>query len=168
MQNWDHSKKGFYMNNDELTHENTQFVLSYELLCLLRWIVENDAEKLKKIIAKGYSAGLKYDLERMREGWNLEEQSMEEIQHGIIEFFGLMEVLLQEVISEQAVHKALQKNLMPTLDQIDTAVCDDATVRSTLEKATAKIEHNPGENPKELLFKELLKQWKPNNKNVLN
>lgn len=155
------------MNNNEFSNENTQFVLSYELLCLLRWMVENDAEKLKKIIAKGYSAGLKYDIQSIRDGWN-EEQSMEDIQHGIVEFFGLMEILLQEVVSEQAVHKAVQKNLMPTLDQIDTAVCDDATVRTTLEKATTKIEHNPGENPKELLFKELLKQWKPHDKNVLN
>ena len=136
------------MNNNDFSNENTQFVLSYELLCLLRWMVENDAEKLKKIIAKAYSSGLKYDIQRMREGWS-EEQTMEEIQHGIVEFFGLIEVLLQEVVSEQAVHQAVQKNLMPTLDQIDTAVCDDATMRSSLEKATAKIEGNPGENPKD-------------------
>jgi hypothetical protein len=155
------------MNNNEFSNENTQFVLSYELLCLLRWIVDNDAEKLKKIIAKAYAAGLKYDVQRIRDGWN-EEHSMEDIQQGIVEFFGLMEVLLQEVINEQAVHKAVQKNLMPTLDQIDTAVCDDATMRTTLEKATAKIEHNPAENPRELLFKELLKQWKPHDKDVLN
>lgn len=155
------------MNNNEFSNDNAQFVLSYELLCLLRWLVDNDAEKLKKIIAKDYAAGLKYDLERMREGWN-EEQTMEDIQHGIVEFFGLMEALLQEVISEQAVQRAVQKNLMPTIDRIDSAICDDETVRSTLEKATSKIEHNPGENPKELLFKELLKQWKPHDKNVLN
>jgi hypothetical protein len=155
------------MNNNDFSNENTQFVLSYELLCLLRWLVEHDAEKLKKIIAKSYSAGLKYDIEAMREGLN-EEQTMEDIQHGIVDFFDLMEILLQEVVSEKAVHQAVQKNLMPTLDQIDTAICDDATVRSTIEKATVKIEHNPGENPKEVLFKELLKQWKPNDKNVLN
>lgn len=156
------------MNNNDFSNDNTQFVLSYELLYLLQWMVYNDAEKLKKIIAKAYSSGLKYDIQRMHEGWTAEEQTMEEIQNGIVEFFGLMEVLLQEVISEQAVHHAVQKNLMPTLDQIDTAVCDDSVVRSTLEKATAKIEHNPGENPKDLLFKELLKQWKPHDKNTLN
>lgn len=155
------------MNNNEFSHDNAQFVLSYELLALLRWLADHDADKIKKIIAKALASGLKDEVNRAREGRN-EEETLEEIQHGIIDFFGLLEVLLHETINEHAVQKAMQKNLMPSIDQIDSTYCDNATVRTSIEKATAKIEHNPKENPKELLFKELLKRWKPANKNILN
>lgn len=154
------------MNNNEFSHD-TQFVLSYELLCLLRWLVEYDAEKIKKIIAKAMASGLMNEVNYIRQHKN-EEQTLQEMQHSIVDFFSLLEVLLHETANEQAVQKAVQKNLMPAIDQIDTAACDDATVRLSVEKATAKIEHNPKENPKELLFKELLKRWKPQNKNILN
>src|SRR3972149_2629664 len=107
-------------HNDGFSGENSQFVLSYELLCLLRWFVDHDADKLKKLITKA--------------------------------------------INEQAVKKAVEKNLMPAIDQIDSTICDDATVRFSIEKAATKIDHNPMENPKELLFKELLKRWKQSNK----
>jgi len=155
------------MNNNEFSGDNTQFVVSYELLSLLRWLADYDAEKLKKIISKAMASGLKDEVNRVRHSKS-EEQTLEEIQHGIIDFFGLLEALLHETMSEQAVQTAMQKNLMPAIDQIDSAICDNATVRMSIEKATAKIEHNPKENPKELLFKEILKRWKPQNKNILN
>ena len=156
------------MNNNEFSNDNnTQFVLSYELLALLRWLVEHDAEKLKKLIVKALASGLKDDVLRARQG-RTEEQTLDEIQHGILDFFGLLEVLLHEAMSESAVQTAMQKNLMPAIEQIDSAICDDATLRSSLEKVTSKIELNPDENAKELLFKELLKRWKPQNKNILN
>lgn len=155
------------MNNNEFSQDNAQFVLSYELLALLRWLADHEADKIKKMIAKALASGLKDEVNRARESRN-EEEILEEIQHGIIDFFGLLEVLLHETINEQAVQTAMQKNLMPSIDQIDSTICDNATVRTSIEKASAKIEHNPKENPKELLFKELLKRWKPANKNILN
>ncbi|MDR3550210.1 MAG: hypothetical protein P4L31_02260 [Candidatus Babeliales bacterium] len=156
------------MNNNEFSNDNNaQFILSYELLSLLRWLADHDAEKIKKIITKSLAAGLKDEVNRARKGKS-EDQSIQEIQHGIIDFFGLLEVLLHESMSEAMVQTAVQNNLMPSIDQIDSAVCDDETVRSSLQRTTAKIENNPGQNPKELLFKELLKRWKPQNKNILN
>ncbi len=47
--------EGYSMIN-EFIQDDTQFVLSYELLCLLRWLTEHDAEKLKKIIAKAITS----------------------------------------------------------------------------------------------------------------
>ena len=58
--------------------------------------------------------------------------------------------------------------LMPSLDQIDSMACDTATVRSSLQKATSKLRINPEANPQDLLFKEILKQWKPQKKAKLN
>lgn len=145
---------------------NTQFTFSYELLILLRWLADHDAERLKKIIAKGLKSGLQDELRKAERAHQL--PLMDDIHHSITDFFGLLESLLLEVISEQVAQKAREKDLMPAIDQIDSTICDDITVRSSLEKATSKMEHNPTANPKELLYKELLKRWKPHNKNVKN
>src|SRR5437773_3055782 len=98
------------MNNNEFSNDNAQFVLSYELLSLLRWLTEHDAEKIKKIIAKALTSGLKEELNHARHARN-EEEALDEIQHGIIDFFGLLEILLHETLSEHAVQTAMQKNL---------------------------------------------------------
>lgn len=156
------------MNNNEFPKvPNTQFVLSYELLCLLRWLVEHDTGKLKKIIATAVtSGGLLEVIQKINHPSKLTLTS--DIQHSIIDFLELLEILLLEAINEQVEKRAREKNLMPAIDQIDSTICDDATIRFSLEKTTAKVAHNPNVNPKEQLFKELLKHWKPHKKNVMN
>ncbi len=153
------------MMDNNANETQSQFVVSYELLCLLKWLAENDASKLKKMISKSLSLGLRKELQFTE---NLQREDLEEMHHSIVEFLGLLEVLLHEAMSEEAVKQAVEKKLMPAIDHIDSAVCDDATVRSSIQKATAKSETHPELNPKELLFEELLKQWKPAKKTLAN
>lgn len=149
-------------NNSPQDHANNQFVLSYELLSLLQWMVEHDTGKLKKIIARSLHTGLRHQIQNPEQDGN---HSLESAQYTIVEFFGYLETLLLETMHEQAVESVIEKNLMPALDQLDSSTCDDATVRLSIEKATLKFEQNPHQNPQEILFKELLKRWKPRDKN---
>lgn len=149
-----------------MPNDNAQFVLSHELLYLLRWLIEHDANKLKKIITKAVASGLREEMQKVDN--TAEFNLSEDMHHSIIDFFELLEELLLDAINEHVSQKAREKNLLPTIDQIDSTVCDDATVRFSVEKATKKIELNPNANPKEQLLKELLKRWKPHNKNVIN
>lgn len=144
---------------------NNQFYISQELLCLLQWMIEHNTGTLKKIIIKALASGLKNEIQKTEQF--SEMLVSEDVQYSIIEFFGTLETLLLETINEQAVQKVLESNLMPAIDHIDTTMCSDATVRSSIEKATHKIEDNPKENPQDLLLKELLKQWKPNKKKIV-
>ncbi|HZW61436.1 MAG TPA: hypothetical protein VFF04_04365 [Candidatus Babeliales bacterium] len=154
-------------NNSSSINQNTnQFVLSYELLSLLQWMVEHDAQTLKNLIAHALKAGLKQEIQRS--DLKNTTQTLEGAQYSVLEFFSLLEALIAETINEHAVQSALEKNLMPAIDQIDSTHCDDATVRRSIEKATAKLEHNPHDNPHDILFKELLKRWKPSKKTVVN
>jgi len=157
--------------------KDNQFVISYELLCLLRWIIYNDSNKLKKIIKKALESGLREELLKRnnkidepfgQEGEN-PESTLEDIQMSMLDFFAMLEDLLIESLNEQTVKNALEKNLMPAIDQIDSSVCDDATVRFSIERATAKKERNKSpQHLKEVLLKELLKRWKPRKKKILN
>lgn len=157
------------MNNKISNENNTQLIISYELLYLLQWIIEHDKNRLKKIIKKALEKGLRSTLQN-EETQKLKKSStlIDEMHYSIIDFFELMEELLTESMKEHVEKKAKEKNLMPAIGQIDSSVCDDATMRFSIEKATSKIEHNPNINPKEQLLKELLKQWDPHNKNAVN
>jgi len=152
--------------NIEMYEPDNQLVISFELICLLKWMLENEDENIKKMISRALRSGLKDELNKKHQ--ISKELMLSDIQDVLLEFFDMMEVLLVEALSEEAIKKALEKNLMPSIDQIDSSVCDDATVRFSIEKAASKVEQNPKENIREALLQELLKRWKPRKKNILN
>lgn len=147
---------------DNVSPSHGQFTLSYELLCLIQWMLEHESEKIKKIVSKALEYGLKEELQRMDELTSQPEFNIsEDMQYAVVEFFSLMEGILVESMHEYTVKKAMEQNLMPAIEQIDTTMCDNNTVKDSIEKATNKIGLNPKENPKELLCKELIKRWRP-------
>ena len=135
-----------------------QLVLSYELLQLLEWLIEYEAEALKKIIKRSLSKGLSKELKQR------EKPNANDIQGNVIDFLELLEILLFESNHELSVSDVIRKNLLPSIDQIDTSNFSPATVECSAAIASTKKERNPKENAEELLFKELLKRWKPKKK----
>ncbi len=155
------------INNDGFSHEsNGQFVLSYELLVLFRWLVENHAEELRPIIAKALASGLQDEIGLMDR--NNQLPPLEEVQCSIVDFFAMMEDLLIDELEGAIEQQAQEQDLMPAVDKIDTTVCDNETVRFSLEKATSMMKDNPSINAKKALFEEILKRWKPNNTTIVN
>lgn len=165
------TKKGTYGMDNRFNGNgnNSHFVISYELLCLLRWLLEHDMDKLKKLASKALNSGLKEDIKQFEQigDVNADPELVEEVQHSIIEFFGMLEIILLETMKEQSVQRAIEKKLMTTVDHIDATLCNDDILRTSIEKATAKSEQRPKENAQDLLYKELLKRWKPT-KNMMN
>ena len=152
--------------NTFLDSQEDKIILSYELLQLMEWLVENEAEPLKKIIAKTLKRGF---YERLQESQNYKEHySNDDMQANVLDFLGLLEVLLLEATNEQMVSNVLQKNLMPAIDHVDTKNCDISTVKTSIAIASSKIERNPKENAQAVFLKELLKRWKPNKSSVAN
>lgn len=153
-------------SNNFLDSQEDKIILSYELLQLMEWLVENEAESLKKLISKGLKRGF---YERLQESQNYKEHySSDDMQTNVLDFLGLLEVLLLEATNEQMISNVLQKNLMPAIDHVDTKNCDISTVKSSIAIASSKIERNPKGNAQEVFLKELLKRWKPNKSNVAN
>lgn len=157
------SMKGLFMKRDnfmlEITEKDEQFAISFELLCLLRWLVDNDVEKLKKMVSRAVQQGLNKKIEYLHT--YSEQEALEDAQENMAEFFGTLESILVETIQEQVMTQAFEKKLMPAIEQIDTTACDDTVVQVSLEKAHSKIARNPDKNPQEILLKEILKNWKP-------
>lgn len=139
---------------------NNQCAISYRLLKLLQWLAENEQEELKKLITKAVTQGLNTCSTVITA---TEDNLEHELQESIVDFFALMETLLSEIAHEDELKQAMQRQLIPALDHIDSSICDTATVASSVAKATSNFDDN-SENIKQILFKELLKRWKPSKK----
>lgn len=148
----------------EIADKDEQFAISFELLCLLRWLVEHESDKIKKMITKAVAQGLTQKLEHIAE--YSDNEALEDAQDNMIEFFSSLESMLIDTLQEQARNTANEKKLMPAIEQIDTTICDDTVLKFSLERARNKIVRNPEKNSQEILLKEILKNWNPNKKEV--
>lgn len=157
-------KKGTTMHDDHIDQDG-KFMVSYELIALLRWLLEHDVDKLKKLVNKAYNSGLSYELQQ--KNVQRDEVATEDIHLYITDFLSLLDALVIDRMNEQVVQRAVECNLMPTIDHIDSSQCDDHVVRVSVEKATAALEDGH-ESPRTVLYKELLKQWKPGKKATMH
>lgn len=148
----------------EITDRDEQFAVSYELLCLLRWLIEYDGDRLKKMVARAVSKGLNERIQHIQT-YN-DEEALEDAHENMIEFFGTLETMLIEAVQEQYTQQNLQKRLIPAIEFIDSTVCDDSLVQESIEKANLQAERKSNENLQEIFLKEILKNWKPAKKNV--
>jgi hypothetical protein len=150
------------MNHEE---NNTQLTISHELLLLLRWLITHEEERIKKLVQRAINTGLHMELHDCNRQYTSESSEWQELQHSVEDFFTMLEVLLAETVNDKINCNAQHDQLTPALDQIDSTMCDTNTVRSSLEKASVQFAKNPEKNnAKEILFHELLKNWKPTTK----
>lgn len=151
------------MNNNNFDDFNDQFVLSYELVKLMDWIVKHNPEGFKKLInntIKKAQKGLNPDRAK---SYN-DSSNVEDLQSAIIDFFSLMEHCIDENQDEKFLDMVIENDLLPTIDHIDSKIMDDQTLQLSLEATCTKFTKKPSKpRAKEIFYKELLKQWKPNN-----
>ena len=150
-------KKGDLMSRSKLGDEH--FVVSYELLKLLQWFIEHEQDTLKTLLAEALNKGFKEELLTVNNPDK--EQSIEHLQENIIDFFTLLETLIHETAHEHEAKHHIQQTMIPAIYHIDTNTCDATSVALSVAKATAAVENKTGENPKDVLCKELLRRWKP-------
>lgn len=138
--------------------ENSQFVVSYELLQLLQWLIDHEPDAMKNIITVALNNGLD---EQISSSISQQQQSNEELQQSVVDFFALLETLMHEALFEEDRNINQQRSILPEIDHIDIQACDKNTVAMSAAKASAIIENNNQVNAKDILCRELLKHWKP-------
>lgn len=149
-------------DNTFFDNENTQFELSYEFLSLLKWLVENESDQMKKIITRAVRNGFKDERPKSK------AVTAEFVQSSIVDFLELIDTLFLEISHEERIKKAIEYNLVPALDQIDTTACDKAIIQTTLDKVSSKIDDFPEKDPRDIFHAELIKRWKPQKNSQLN
>lgn len=146
-----------------------QLLISHELIYLLRWLMEHQSETLKKLIEKAVAQNFKLNQPSNQSIESLMSSTTEihSPTDDLTDFFIFLESLLSDALTEKLAQQAKQKKLLATADHIDS-LFDENIIRSSLEKATKKMETQPLEKPSEILLQELLKQWKTNSSGLEN
>lgn len=151
-------------DNNDIPNGGVQFAMSHELVAFLRWLTENNPKELQALAKKALHSGLMTQMQQEV----IEAMDDEETHAWILDFFSTLELNVHEAIEEHTLSQAHQTQLQETIDQIDGAFCDTSTVQTSLEVATISSAQHPEKSAKELLFSELLKQWHPNNSQLMN
>jgi len=140
------------------------FVLSEELIRLLQWLAEHEQESLKKIIKHAIDHGNIEPREIVVKS-SPDEKIPEKIHEHMITFLMLLDTLLNETIAEHGAAQEVHRVLIPALDAIDRSHHHDQALSRSLAKATEALTHTD-KDPKEILCKELLRQWHPHKPTV--
>lgn len=148
--------------------DNNQLVVSYKLILLLQWLTEHEHHALKKLITKALQEGLSQEFVALQAA-TADDLDNDVLQQNIINFFELLEQLIYQIYNEEHIKEVIQRSMIPALDHLDTALVKDMqALEVSIAKATSAISDKPGKNAKEVLCKELLKNWKPQKNLVLN
>lgn len=135
--------------------------ISTNLLAIMQQIVEHHPHELRTLIQKAQRAHKK---PVQQDKWHGEYTAQEQV----IDFLNLMELLVYETQNEHEYDAQVARFLMPAIEHIDQATCDPETVESSVEHAATQKNKDPQANAQELLYKELLKRWKPTKKAGIN
>lgn len=146
------------MSDETMLHDE-QFVISYELLYVLHWLLKYEKTELSNLITQAFVKG--YEEKLKEQDMYSKIQYSEEMQHSIVNFFNFLEHQIS-MMSDTQTHKTIMhQNIIKTLDQIDPERFDYDTIKSTVMATADKIRPKNQNDAKELFLKELLKQWNP-------
>lgn len=154
-------------HNNLFDQNDGHLILSHDLLKLLQWLIDHEAEALRKLVEKAVEQGFSREYAMSDDAIEVHIAG-DSIQQSVIEFLGLMDTLLIDITNDKVVNRVVNRTRMPVLDHIDSTICDDQTLQTSIERAQSKLEHNPQANLQDLLLQELLKRWKPAKKQVTN
>ena len=157
------------MNENEIfmnTDADEQFAISYEILCLLRWLVENESEKFKKMITRASRRGLKAKINNIQH--ITEKEALEDAHENMIAFFSTLEAMLEDTLYEETTKTAFTYHVFPALANIDAQACGNNLIRDSLEKIDRKHQGGSRQQLQEILLQEILQQWKPSKRTDVN
>lgn len=144
--------------NERFDNE-TQCELSYELLYLLKWLVEHEGPILKKLVQRAVAQGL--TLHRPDNDSALTATLDAQAQYSIVELLDMLDEFLQQAVEQENMRQAQVQNLIPAISKVDATVYDTNAMKDSIDKTTTQMRMHPEKNARELLMKELLKNWKP-------
>ncbi|AXK60277.1 hypothetical protein [Candidatus Chromulinivorax destructor] len=157
------TKKTFLESDD-------QFIVSYELLHILQWLLTYEKEAFSQLVEQAYIKGSQ-SMQSNSEVYEQIEES-EDLQNSVLDFFNFLEKEVSIVAHAESIKHIMQKNLLKTLDHIDPKVFDAAIIQESMQVTAEKINPQRNHQAKDYFLKQLLKKWHPkkekNKKHSLN
>lgn len=144
--------------------EGGEIVLSFELLVLINWLMQNERQMLNNLIKHALKNGLAQEFEKISDMDNIEVN--EQFYTTIISFLLFMEDGLVQNLSQIKISKDTHDDIFPVLKKIDMKDINIKPIFSGVKQSqTASVDT---EETKNVLFHQILKNWKPNKNDLLN
>lgn len=146
--------------------------LSFELILLLDWLLKHDKEQLNNLVKHALENGFMQEIEKVTpESYpHLSDQ----FYNSILEFLLFFEQALLQNLVAINVDEATNNAILPLIKKIDFEHLDVKTLWLSMQQTKEKIsksKNDQAQQPEQinnLLFEQLLKNWKPGKKIPMN
>ncbi len=166
---------------------STQVSLSIELVCLLNWLVRHEKAMLNNLLKHALERGFADELDKI--DVTLLGGDNEELQNTVLDFLDYLEYLLARNLEAVHVDHTTRNAIMPTLQRLAIDNLDDRTLQASMRHTKAQVlrpenqqtidglaqtmapaqaRQAQSQHINKILFEQLLKNWKPNNKETMN
>ena len=135
------AQKSFLENDD-------QFIVSYELLYILQWLITYEKEAFTQLIHNAFIQGSQSSTEQ--DTCDQIEEA-EYLQSSVIDFFSFLEEEEENVAQAESMKHIMQKNLLKTLDHIDPKIFDPAIIKASMMATAEKVHPQSNHQAKEFL-----------------
>ena len=115
--------------------DSTQFIMSYELLRLLQWLIDHDPKGLQQLVSHALQNGLGEHIKHMPSKED-QKRASAELQDSIIDFFATLEMLLHTSLNEDDTKETMTEHMLPALKYMDTSLRNTEVINTSLEKAS--------------------------------
>ena len=139
-------------------------VLSFELLVLINWLMQNERQMLNNLIKHALKNGLAQEFEKISGADDIEVN--EQFYSTVLGFLLFMEDGLIENLSQIKINEENRDDVYTELRKIDLKNINIKPVFSTSKNS--KIEPGNLNETKNVLFQQVLKSWKPNKNDLMN
>ena len=154
---------------------NNSLSLSLELICLIAWLLKHDEHKLDDLVKKAIQNGLTEDLNKLNH--EDAQKVTEELFSTILDFLIFLEDSLEENLKNMQPEINNEKIIMPALKKIELDGLNPSNIRTCIKKTKDQLnkekkekrhDANDADHIKQVLLQQLLKSWKPSNKDTMN
>ena len=147
------------MNQKPFLENNDQFIVSYELLYILQWLMMYEKDAFAQLVHKAFIQGSQETSDEDNTYDQVEES--EYLQNSIVDFFSFLEEEVEIISQAESVRNIMQTNLVKTLGHIDPKLFDPAIIKASMMAAAEKLHPQRNHLAKDLFLKQLLKKWQP-------
>lgn len=168
---------------------SAQISLSFELISLLNWLLRHEKAMLNAMLKQALEHGFAEELEKL-DAASLASTESEELYNTVLDFLEYLEQSLIKNLETISVDNKTKDAIMPTLQKLEADSLDHKTLWLSMQQTKARMlkakqcatekqqpqaiaaeaakDTKHTEHANKILFEQLLKNWKPNNKDVMN
>jgi hypothetical protein len=159
-------------------HMTTQISLSIELVYLINWMLTHQRAQVSALVKQAVKQGFIEELSTLEEVDN--PQSADFLYATLTNFLDFLEKNLVKQLESVNISPNAKDAIVPALRKVDVKSLDFKTVWESMQHTQERLKTSKAsprrkrttptvaQNATEILFEELLKNWKPTNNETVN